>query len=504
MATKTIQAAKPGKNSSVEESEQGNTHSAGEEPVTIPQEEKDETIGRQDATPDQGGIEPDGAPDEADRKGRVERILTFAVPALVLAVAFGLWYLFTFNWDRWEAGKTVQTTDNATVQADVIPLGTKAVGIVETVNIQDYQEVKEGDVLVTLRSSDVNATVEQAQAGINSAQETLNNIGLQKQQQEDRIRQAQLGVEVAQADLNTAKIGLNNVQNDIASARIGIETATDDVRNAEAGIEAVTADLKRTAQERSRQENLFQVQATTQQRLEAVTADHDRATANLKSRQLERAKAQNLVRVRQQDLSKAQNLERVRSQDLRKAQDQLRAKENDLSIALKQLEILNGQERQLQEDLKAKQAGLTIANTNLDYTKIVAPRDGVIGEVKVKPGQQLGPGALIASLVSTESWIIANFKETQIANMKEGDPVEIVIDAFSGATVKGRIGTFSPASGSEFSLIPPENASGSYTRVTQRVPVKIVFEPNQSVVDRLRPGMSATVSVRTTGRGDGN
>jgi membrane fusion protein (multidrug efflux system) len=230
-----------------------------------------------------------------------------------------------------------------------------------------------------------------------------------------------------------------------------------------------------------------------------VTSDNDRAMATLKGRQLDRAKAQNLVRVRQQDLSKAQNLERVRVQDLRKAQDQLRARKNDLSIALKQLEILNGQERQLQDDLKAKEAGLTIATTNLDYTRILAPRDGVVGEVRVKPGQQLGPGAQVASLVSTEMWIVANFKETQIANMKEGDPVEINIDAFSGTTVKGRLVTLSPASGSEFSLIPPENASGSYTRVTQRVPVKIIFEPNQSVVDRLRPGMSATVSVTTSG-----
>ena len=439
------------------------------------------------------------ARDGADRKRRINKILTFAVPLLVLALAFGLWYLFTFNWDNWEASRTTQTTDNATVQADVIPLSTKAVGIVETVNIQDYQPVKEGDVLVTLRSSDVQATVAQAQAGINSAQEALNNIRLQKLQQEDRIRQAQLGVEVAQADLNTAQIGLNNVQNDIASARIGIETAGDDVRTAEAGIEAVSADVARTTQELSRQENLLKAQATTRQRLEVVTADYERAAATLKARQLDRAKAQALVRVRQQDLSKAQNLERVRAQDLRKAQQQLRARQNDLSIAFKQLEILNGQERQLQEDLKAKQAGLTIANTNLDYTRILAPRDGVVGEVKIKPGQQLGPGAQVASLVSTEMWVIANFKETQIANMKEGDPVEIVIDAFSGTTVKGRLANLSPASGSEFSLIPPENASGSYTRVTQRVPVKIVFEPNQSVVGRLRSGMSATVSVKTSG-----
>lgn len=493
MAAKTVQTVNVNEHSSSKQTEQGNEHSPTERPIALPPEESDETA-------EQPKVSEEGE----DRRRRVNKILSFAVPVLVLAIAFGLWYLFTFNWNSWEAGRAIQTTDNATVQTDIIPLSTKATGIVETVNIQDYQQVKEGDVLVTLRSSDVNATVEQAQVAINSAQEGLNNIQLQEQQQEDRIRQAQLGVEVAQADLNTAQIGLSNVQNDLAAARIGIETATDDVRNAEAGIEAVSADVERTTQERRRQEALFKAQATTKQRLEVVTADNDRAAATLKARQLDKAKAQNLVRVRQQDLSKAQNLERVRVQELRKAQDQLRSRQNDLSIALKQLEILNGQERQLREDLKAKEAGLTIANTNLDYTRILAPRDGMVGEIKVKPGQQLGPGAQVASLVSTDMWVIANFKETQIANMKEGDPVEIVVDAFSGTSVKGKLATLSPASGSEFSLIPPENASGSYTRITQRVPVKIVFEPNQSVVSRLRPGMSATVSVTTSGNSEGH
>jgi membrane fusion protein (multidrug efflux system) len=443
-------------------------------------------------------IEADEPQNGKDKTKRINRILSFAVPLLILSLAFALWYLFTFNWSGWEAHKTIQTTDNATIQADIIPLSTRAIGTIETVNIKDFQAVKAGEVLVTLRSQDAQATVDQAQAGINAAQESRNNLQLQKQQQEDRIRQAQLGVDVAQADLNTAQIGLNNVQHDIASARIAIETARDDVRTAEAGIEAVGADIERTTQERTRQENLFGAQATTKQRLELAVADNERVLAGSKARQLDKAKAESLVKIRQQDLSKAQNLERVRTQDIRKAQNQLRARQNDLAIAFKQLEVLNGQERQLGEDLKAKQANLTIANTSFDYTKILAPRDGQVGEVKVRPGQQLGPGAQVASLVSTELWVIANFKETQIANMNEGDPVEIVMDAFPGTTIKGRVATVAPASGAEFSLIPPENASGSYTRVTQRVPVKIVFDANQPVTANLRPGMSATVNVRVS------
>jgi len=435
-----------------------------------------------------------------DKVKRVNRILSFAVPIIILSLALGLWYLFTFNWNGWEAGKSVQTTDDATVQADIIPLSTRAIGTIESVNIKDFQAVREGDVLVTLRSTDTQATVDQAQAGISAAQESLNNIQIQKRQQDDRIKQAQVGIDVAQTDINTAQIGLDNVQHDIATAKIGIETARDDVNTADAGIEAINADVERTTQERGRQDSLFNAKATTKPRLEAAVADNDRALAGLKARKLDKVKAQSLVSTRQQDLSKALNLERVRGQDLRKAQSQLNVRRNDVTIALKQLEVLNGQERQLQEDLKAKQASLAIANTNFDYTKILAPRDGVVGEVKVRPGQQLGPGAQVASLVSAEMWVIANFKETQIANMKEGDPVDIVIDAFPGNIIKGRVARVAPASGSEFSALPPENASGSYTRITQRVPVKIVFDSNQPVTEKLRPGMSATVKVKVNKR----
>ena len=431
-----------------------------------------------------------------DKLKRVNKILSVAVPVLILLLAAGLWYLFTFNWDRWEAGKATQTTDDAIIQADIIPLSTLTVGTIETVNIRDFQKVKEGDLLVTLRTSDPQARVDQAKAGVKGAQEALDNFQIQKQQHEDRIRQAQTGVDVAQADIISAQNGLNIGQNDQVSARIGIETAGKDVRSAEAGIEAANADAERSNLERTRQQNLYAVQAATKQRLESTIADNERAVATLKAREIDKAKAQNLVKVREQDLLKAQNLQRIREQDLRKAQDQLSARRNDLEIALKQREVLNGQERQLQEDLKARQADLVIANTNFDYTRIIAPRDGVVGEVKVKPGQHLSSGGLVASLVTSDAYVMAYFKETQVAEMKEGDAVEISVSAVPDGTFRGQVHLISPASGSEFSVIPTDRSSGTYTRVTQRIPVKIVFKGEQIGLERLRPGMSATLEVR--------
>ena len=192
----------------------------------------------------------------------------------------------------------------------------------------------------------------------------------------------------------------------------------------------------------------------------------------------------------------ASALLKLRGEEKSKAENGLIARQNELAIAFKQRDVLAVQEKQLQEDLKAKRASLVLAKTNFDYTKIVAPRDGYVSEVKVKPGQLLGPGAQVASLVSREMWVIANFKETQVAHMKENDPAEIVLDAFPRSNIKGRIESIAPASGSEFSALPPENTSGSYTRVVQRVPVKIVFDSNEAIASGLRPGMSVTATVR--------
>jgi membrane fusion protein, multidrug efflux system len=385
-------------------------------------------------------VEPPKEDQKAEKAARVNKILSYAVPILILLLAIGLWALFTANWKGWEAGKSVQTTDNATIQADIIPLSTRSIGIIENVNIEDFQRVKKGDVLITLRSNEAQATVDQAQAGIRATQESLQNIRIQQEQHEDRIKTAETGIEVAQADLRAAK----------------------------AGIEATDADVIRTTEERKRQQSMFDAQATTKQRLELAIADNDRVLASLKARR----------------------------EDQSRAEHELTVRRDELAIALKQREILRVQEKQLQEDVKAKEASLVLANTNFDYTKILAPRDGFVSEVKVKPGQLLGPGAQVASLVSREMWVIANFKETQVAHMKENDPAEIVLDAFPRSKVKGRISAIAPASGSEFSALPPENTSGSYTRVVQRVPVKIVFDSDEALASGLRPGMSVTATVR--------
>jgi membrane fusion protein (multidrug efflux system) len=156
----------------------------------------------------------------------------------------------------------------------------------------------------------------------------------------------------------------------------------------------------------------------------------------------------------------------------------------------------------LRADLNAKRASLTLAQTDLGYTRITAPTDGIVSERKVRPGQLVSPGTQVISLVQSDSWIEANFKETQLSHFQPGDPAEIRVDALPGKIFRGKVNQISPASGSQFALLPPDNATGNYTKVVQRLPVKIVLDTRQPDLDRLRPGLSVIAVVRTKPAGE--
>ena len=173
-----------------------------------------------------------------------------------------------------------------------------------------------------------------------------------------------------------------------------------------------------------------------------------------------------------------------------------RSAEDDAQI--KQRAVLDAQELQLRADLNAKQEQLKVAQTNLEYTKIVAPTDGIVGERKVRIGQLVSPGTQVISLVENTIWVQANYKETQLTNVSKGDAAEITIDTFPGVVLKGHVEEIAPASGSQFALLPPDNATGNYTKIVQRIPVKIVLDPDPNLAERLRPGMSVIAEIKTT------
>jgi len=368
------------------------------------------------------------------------RSQNYITPIAVVLLAVAVFITLTRNWNAWEGGKVEQVTDDAYVRGDLTPLSTKVAGIVRAVDVADYQQVHKGDLLVELQDDDYHAQVDQAKAAVEAARAGIVENLRQRQLQDTRIARALAGIDEAKAQIAAA----------------------------EAGKDAVQAQLIRARSERKRQEGLYQSHSTTEQNLEAAVAAEGNLSAQLASRDA----------------------------DLNQAQTMLRSSELAAEAERGSKAVLESQETQLQADLHAKQASLAAVQVNLGYTKIYAPDDGTVGERQVRPGQLVSPGTQVISFVALTKWVQANYRETQLTNVKVGDVAELRIDEYPGERIRGKVIEIAPASGSQFALLPPDNATGNYTKVVQRIPVKIALD-DQTLATRLRPGLSVVVTVRT-------
>jgi len=364
----------------------------------------------------------------------------YGSPALVVVLAVAVVATITRNWNAWEGGRIEQVTDDAYVRGDLTPLSTKVAGIVRDVKVSDFQRVRKGDLLVELEDDDYAANVAQATAAIESAKAAIENNRRQRELQDARIARALAGVDQANAQIAAAQDGE----------------------------EAVRADVVRTQKERKRQEALLLTSSSTQQKVEQVVADEQRYAAQLANSEA----------------------------NLEQAKTVLHSNELAVETERRTKSVLESQDLQLVADLHAKEAALTVAEVNLGYTKIAAPADGSVGERQVRAGQLVSPGTQVIAFVSNIKWVQANYRETQLTNVKIGDPAEIRIDEYPGRIFRGKVIEIAPASGSQFALLPPDNATGNYTKVVQRIPVKIAFE-DLTIAATLRPGLSVIATVRT-------
>jgi membrane fusion protein, multidrug efflux system len=397
----------------------------------------------------------------------------WTVPGLVLVMAAAILLLITANWNSWASERPEQKTDDAYTRSDLTPLSTKVAGLVASVAVSDYQEVKAGQLLVQLKDDDFRAQVQQAEAAVAAGEDTLIDNLRQKELQDTRIAQAGEGVKAAEAD--------------IAAAQAGIAAANSAIANARSAMVATQAEVQRTELERRRQEALIAVESATRQTVEQVIASADSYKAQLASRNSEIASAQAQLSSRQADLAKAQA--------------ELGSKNAELEAQKRQRAVLDSQEMMLKADLNERKAALAVAQTNLGYTRIVAPENGRVGERQVLPGQLVSPGTQVISLVQDDVWVQANYRETQVRHMHPGDGATVRVDAFPGVVLRGKVEYLAPASGSQFALLPPDNATGNFTKIVQRVPIKIVLDRNQPETDRLRGGLSVIAMVRTNERG---
>jgi membrane fusion protein, multidrug efflux system len=376
--------------------------------------------------------------------GEEMRKRALIVPVATLAAAAFLLFAIKGSWASGEGGGAEQRTDDAYVRADVTPLSTRISGTVRKVSVNDFEEVKPGQLLVEFDDDEYRAVLAEAKAALAGAQAELESNQAAKRIQDSKIKSAETGVLQAASAVSAAK----------------------------AGVAAAEPDVERTQLERKRQESLFASKAATHQQLELAVADAERFSGMLASRQA----------------------------DLERAQAALESSRAALEAEKRQRAALDTRDSLYEAAIQAKQAAIIVANVNLGYTKIVAPAAGAVGERHVQEGQLVSPGRQIVDLVKGDVWIQANYKETQLTNIRKGDVAEVKIDTFPGVVIHGKVAEIAPASGSQFALLPPDNATGNFTKVVQRVPVKIVLDPGHPLQDKLRSGFSAVVTIRASGR----
>jgi len=337
-------------------------------------------------------------------------------PATVVAIIIGLigLVLILYVWQLPPFKRAVEITENAYVRGQVTLIAPQLAGYVAEVPVQDFQEVKAGELLVRLDDRIYLQKLQQARATLASQQAALANSEQQRRSAEARLRSGEAQVEGARVALDIAEANWRRIE---PLMKKGVVTASD-------------ADQTRAAAEQAR-------------------AAFDQAKASLE----------------------------VAREDLQSV-------------------IVNRQS--LEAAVEGAEAAVHLAEIDLANTRITAPQDGRLGEVGARLGQYVAAGTQLVALVPHRLWVVANFKETQLAEMKVGQPVTMTVDALRHAVLKGHIERFSPATGSEFSVLKPDNATGNFTKVAQRLPVRIAIDPDQPDAEKLAPGMSVVVTVNTT------
>jgi membrane fusion protein (multidrug efflux system) len=390
------------------------------------------------------------------------------------AVAGVLLVILGIRW--WLDARAHESTDDAYVVAHVSNVSARVTGTVSSVLVDENQMVKAGQVLATLDPRDYQVKAEQAAAAYRLAMQQAKAAAVQVPQ---AAFQAQAAAQQAAGNVSGAASGIAENQAKLAEARAGVLTATAAVRQAE-------ANLTRAQQDYARYRMLVREGAISEQQFE-------QATATLRVQQAQRDSAREELVAAKTRVSSAQSaLNAARGTYVATRGQQSTAQAGKVGV-----QVAQAQAETASVNVQQAKAALDAANLNLQYCTIVAPVAGRTGKRQVEVGQQVQPGQPIFAIVQSAPWIEANFKETQLGRMKVGQRVDIEIDALKGRHFLGFIESISPASGAQFALLPPENATGNFTKIVQRVPVRISFDPKsiRGYEDRIRAGLSTVVTV---------
>jgi membrane fusion protein (multidrug efflux system) len=387
----------------------------------------------------------------APKRNRV-RAIALGVLAVGIAGILG-WYVL-------HAG--LESTDDAQIDADVVSVPSQSANIVTKVLFVENQLVKAGDVLVELDSAQATARLAEAEAEVATAKAAAD------------ASDADVGV--VQATVRGQK---SAAEASLQGAAVSATATSDEIAQADAELAAAVAGVEQARSDLERQKKLFVDNATPKQELDRAQTTFDAATA----RRAQAAAHQAIVH--------------SRTAQARASVEEARARVGQTSAVAEEISQAQAKAAEAHARVQAAEAQRDLAAIELAHTKVIAPRDGIASRKGVVVGQLLAVGQPVASIVpATDVWITANFKETQLDKMRVGQPADIDIDAYPGLQLHGEVESLSGATGARFSLLPPENATGNFTKVVQRVPVKIRIKDLPT--DRtLRPGMSADVTVDT-------
>ena len=390
------------------------------------------------------------------------------LPILIIVIAGGYaaWQYFS----KWES------TDDAQIEGHIHPVNAKLGGTVLSVSVQENQHVESGTVLVQLDARDYEVAVSQAAAELAAAQAVV--LGARAGVP---IASSAAGSQIisAEAIAERAKGGVEVADKELLAAQARFRLAQARVSEAQANSTKVTRDLDRMKQ-------LIAKDEISQQQYDAAVAAAEAGRATVESAQAAVFEAEHGVAASQARVSQARA-------EFQKAQAEAQAAQS----APQQVTISRAQAQSAEARVQLAKGTLDQARLNMEYTSVKAPVSGMVSKKTVEAGQVVQAGQpLMAIVPAKDIWVTANFKETQLADMHPGQPAAISVDAYGGRVYNAHVDSIAPATGAKFSLLPPENATGNYVKVVQRVPVKLVLDQGQDTEHQLRPGMSVLVKVR--------
>ena len=385
---------------------------------------------------------------------------------LLLALGAGVWAWSTSGHEH---------TDDAQVDAHVTQMAARVGGTVTKVAVDDNQLVAAGTLLVQLDPGDYQVAVDKARAELADAE--ANAVAAQSN--------VPITSTTAASNVATARSGITQAQSGVSASEKEIEAARARIVSAQARLREAEANAARSARDVERLRGLLAKDEVSQQLFDATAATAEAQQAAVDSARSMVAEAEAGLRVAESKLAQARAGESQANAELQTAQ-----------TGPSQVTATKARASAAEARVQQFRAALAQAELNLQYTTVKAPVRGVVSKKGINAGQVVQAGQPLLAIVQIdEVWVTANFKETQLKEMRPGQRAVIAVDAYGGREYKGKVDSIAGATGARFSLLPPENATGNFVKVVQRVPVKIVLDPGQDSEHRLRPGMSVTPTV---------